>query len=186
MSSRRPLPFFSKRFLSALLIAALSSAVAPASAETITVPRADFPATKPQIGVNLEGIADFGRSMMFADAMKSARKFGSVVAPWDENASRDKDGWPTTDCGVVVMADAPVKAGDYLFSCTGKCEVGLVASKGTVKNQGYDRQKNITTGPTYTKRTWSSAVTGPLHAYEYPLKRQEGMPGPACNRVPVA
>jgi hypothetical protein len=136
------------RVFSVLCFAA-ALAVAPlARAEPVSVKRADFPpATGPattQIGVNLEGVADFSRSMMFADAMKSARKFGSVKEPWDEKADVDDKGWPTTDAGVVVMADIPVKPGDYAFSCTGRCQVGL-ASKGSVKNQAYNRSTNTTT-----------------------------------------
>jgi hypothetical protein len=137
---RRP---FASRFLIAALLAV--GAAPLFAADPIVVPRADFPNAKPQMGVNLEGVVDYARSMMFADAMKSARKFGSVDAPWDESAPKDAKGWPTADCGVVVMADAPVKAGDYLFSCTGRCTLGLVNTRGTVKGQGYNREKNITT-----------------------------------------
>ena len=61
----------------------------------------------PPVGVNLELVSDFSRSLMFADAMRSARHWGSVNAPWDEAASVDADGWPTGDAGVVVLVEIP-------------------------------------------------------------------------------
>ena len=41
-----------------------------------TQPAATQPA-RPPLGVNLEFVNDYARSMVFVDAMKSARKFGS-------------------------------------------------------------------------------------------------------------
>src|SRR4051794_22046474 len=46
------------------------------------------------LGVNLEEVSANSRSFVFADAMKSARHFGSVEAPWDEAAPVDANGWP--------------------------------------------------------------------------------------------
>ncbi len=133
--------------LRVLMLAVLAGGVMAAQgADVITVPKADFPrGATAAMGVNLEGVVDYARSCMFVDAMKSSRKFGSTATPWDENAAVDKDGWPTGDAGAVVMADMPVKAGDYQFSCTGKCELGLINTKGTVKSQKYDKETNTTT-----------------------------------------
>ncbi len=94
---------------------------------------------KPPLGVNLEFVNDYARSMVFVDAMKSARKFGSPDAPWDENAPLGADGWPTGDAGVVVMADTPVPAGDYTFSCTGNCDLGTPAMGCEIHKETYDR-----------------------------------------------
>src|SRR5262245_22430976 len=70
------------------------------------------PDARPQLGVNLEGVVAYARSMVFVDAMKSARKFGSAATPWDESGAVDPHGWPTGDVGIVVMADVPVAAGE--------------------------------------------------------------------------
>jgi hypothetical protein len=108
----------------------------------------------PPLGINLEGVSDYARSMMFVDAIKSARKFGSPDSPWDEKAPLDADGWPTTDAGTVVIADTPIPAGDYLFSCTGRCQLTTPASSATVHALAYDRATNTTT----------AIVTLPPHA----------------------
>ena len=97
------------------------------------------------IGANIEGLSDWSRSFMFVDAMKTARHFGSVKAPWDESlSSLDADGWPTTDFGVVVMAGfgdsihSPKIDGIYSLSFTGRAEVSGVASKFIIINRRYD------------------------------------------------
>ena len=59
------------------------------------------------LGVNLEGVNDWGRSLMFADAMKHARPWGSVANPNDLSVSVDADGWPTQDAGVIIMTPVP-------------------------------------------------------------------------------
>jgi hypothetical protein len=118
----------------------------PAAADVIVVKTPDFPRpAHPPIGINLEPVMDYSRSMMFVDMIKSARKFGSADAPWDEKAPLDDQGWPKGDCGTVVVADSPVPPGDYLFSCDGRCEVSLLQGKGTVKQQNYDHDKKQTT-----------------------------------------
>ncbi len=100
---------------------------------------------KPPLGVNLEFVSDAARSMVFVDAMKSARKFGSADSPWDERATVGADGWPTGDSGVVVMANTPVPAGDYLFSCTGFCDLGTPTMGSEIREAGYDRATHTKT-----------------------------------------
>ena len=46
----------------------------------------------PQFGTNLEGIADWAAVLPFADAIKSARNFGSAEPPWDEKTAPDAAG----------------------------------------------------------------------------------------------
>jgi hypothetical protein len=130
----------------AAVAAACLAAASALAADPIVVPPADAPRpAKPQMGVNLEGVIDYARSMMFVDLMKSARRFGSPSVPWDEKAPVDEHGWPTGDAGVVVAADVLPPAGDYQFSCTGRCELGLVNTKGSVNNLTYNPQTNTTT-----------------------------------------
>ena len=44
----------------------------------IVVKTADFPRpANPPLGINLEQVLDYSRSMMFVDLIKSARRFGS-------------------------------------------------------------------------------------------------------------
>lgn len=75
------------------------------------------------LGVNLEGIADWAAVLPFADAMKSARRFGPPDRPWEERAPVDAAGWPTGDAGVVVFADQQGIAGDYRLEFAGVARV---------------------------------------------------------------
>ena len=130
------------------LLLILAAAARPAflfAADKVTIESADFPRpAHPQIGVNLEAVIDYARSMTFVDTIKSARKFGSPAAPWDEVAAVDEHGWPTGDAGVVVIADTPVEPGDYAFFCTGKCDLKLVNTDGSVRGLSYDPGANAT------------------------------------------
>jgi hypothetical protein len=117
-----------------------------AEPDVIVVKSPDFPKpATPPIGVNLEQVLDYSRSMMFVDLIKSARRFGTADAPWDEKAAVDENGWPTGDAGTVVVADAPMAAGDYLFSCSGRCDISVIDSKASVKTQSYDHEKKLMT-----------------------------------------
>src|SRR5258707_10487573 len=84
---------------------------------------------------------------MFADAMKHARKWGSVTTPWDESSPVDAQGWPTGDAAVVVLAGGvPADiAGTYKLSFIGNAQVAPVASSFTAVNQVYDAATNTTT-----------------------------------------
>lgn len=100
------------------------------------------------LGVNLEGVVDWGRSIMFADAMKHARHWGSVNVPHDEQAPVDADGWPTGDAGVVVMIGVPHMAGTYKLSFTGHATVAAVARNDLttrVQNMVHDASTNTST-----------------------------------------
>ena len=131
----------------ALLATAALTLAASALAATFDIPPANFPRpATPPLGVNLEFVQDNATSMMFVDCMKSARKFGSAEAPWDESTPVGPDGWPAGDCGAVVMASTTVQPGDYLFSCTGRCDVSTPATASKIKSIGYDRAKNQTLG----------------------------------------
>src|SRR5437870_13602349 len=81
-----------------------------------------------RLGVNLELVSDWSRSLMFADAMKSARHWGSPSTPWDETAATDADGWPAGDAGVVIMVSIPSSDGTYKLSFVGQANVQPVAS----------------------------------------------------------
>src|SRR5215467_11728652 len=59
------------------------------------------------LGVNIEWVNDWGRSLMFADAMKHARPWGTVTNPNDTSVSVDADGWPTQDAGVIIIVPVP-------------------------------------------------------------------------------
>jgi len=123
----------SKTILAVAVCAAVFAVAVPARAE------------KPALGINLEHVLDYARSMMFVDAMKAARPFGTPDAPWDEKAKLDANGWPTEDAGVVVMADVPVWPGVYTVTFTGRADVALVNTPGKVENTGYNRDTNTTT-----------------------------------------
>ena len=128
-----------------LLLVSLSLAQTPIPIKPADFPRAADTAQKPPIGINLEQLVDYSRSMMFVDLIKGARKFGSAAAPWDEKAPVDDHGWPTSDAGLVVVADAPLPPGDYAFACTGHCVLETVASKASVKNQSWNADTQTTT-----------------------------------------
>jgi hypothetical protein len=109
-----------------------------------TDPAAPRPA-KSALGVNLEQLKDWSRSMVFIDAMKTSRKFASAKQPWSGTVPLDENGWPTTDAGAVVMTEVIDAGGVYTFSCTGRCDVKAVASPASVRNLRYDAQANRTT-----------------------------------------
>ena len=58
-------------------------------AQATTEPAA---ATAPEpakcLGVNLEGLRDYGRSFMFIDVMHTCRKYGTLKTPYDAKAHR--------------------------------------------------------------------------------------------------
>lgn len=61
------------------------------------------------VNVGVDGVKDWASELMFADAIKMARPFGTVASGWDEKnylpASRlTADGWPTVDAGILVMS----------------------------------------------------------------------------------
>src|SRR5947208_829398 len=83
------------RVLMVAVLAALGSVAWGADVITVKAPAQGnhAPDAKTPMGVNLEGLADYSRSCMFVDAMKTGRKVGPVGTPRDEKAECDKQGW---------------------------------------------------------------------------------------------
>ncbi|MBM3463832.1 MAG: hypothetical protein FJX76_17185 [Armatimonadetes bacterium] len=135
--------------------ATVRAAVTPAAQavqsadETTTVIRSALasssaPARIP-LGVNLEVNRDWSRSMLFVDAMKSARRFGTAQTPWDMAAPVDANGWPTSDFGVVVMSNLPHATGTYNLAFIGTATLRAMGSGPvTITGQTYDRATGIT------------------------------------------
>ncbi len=128
-----------------------------------------------KIGVNIGWVTDWDPTQMFADAMKEARRFGSVSKPYDETATVDTNGWPTQDAGVLIdtVGGQSWMAGSYALRFTGQATVqawgDANVSVGTVN---YDSASNtstatVTVNPAFkqmgliftnTKRTPASAT----------------------------
>jgi hypothetical protein len=99
---------------------------------------------RPDIGVGLEGLSDWSRALMFSDAMKTSRRWGSPERPWEHTVKTDSLGWPTEDAGIVVIADTPNIGGTYALTFEGKADVrGHFNTK--IENLTYDAAKNIST-----------------------------------------
>jgi hypothetical protein len=144
---------------SALLAAALTAVLSACgssgnggginSANGLSIPPgATGPTGATSLGVNLGVVSDWDPGQPFADAMKSARHFGSANAPYDEAAPVDANGWPTGDAGVVVMVGVPNMGGTYRLSFTGNAAVSMpqAADSAThVANVAYDGASGRTT-----------------------------------------
>lgn len=102
---------------------------------------------KSLVGANLTGLTDYDRGLLFADAMKTHRKWSSAARPWDMiSPELDENGWPKADCGAVILADAVYASGTYKFSCDGKVgEIKPNSSPVKVTNIVYAAAKNRTT-----------------------------------------
>ena len=112
-----------------------------------------------RLGVNLELVSDWSRSLMFADAMKSARHWGSPSTPWDETAATDADGWPAGDAGVVIMVSIPSSDGTYKLSFVGQANVQPVASSGVqVAGLTYDAASNTSRADVVIDKTASQLM----------------------------
>ncbi|RYG67422.1 hypothetical protein EON80_13600, partial [bacterium] len=94
--------------------------------------------SRPDIGVGLEGLADWSRAMMFTDAMKTSRQWGKPAQPWEHTVKTDALGWPTEDAGIVVIADTPGISGTYKLSFSGKADVRGVTANTQVENFKFD------------------------------------------------
>lgn len=129
----------------------------------------------PELGVNIGWVTDWDPTQMFADAMKQARKFGSVASPYDETAAVDAQGWPTQDAGVLVIADnqGSWSAGTYALAFTGQANATTWGDGNvTITPVSYNSPTNtstaiVTAGPKYqniylvftqTRRTPSSPL----------------------------
>lgn len=60
---------------------------------------------KPYIGVNLEVLSDHMVLPMFADVMKTSRRWSTLEKYWDEKAQTDEGGWPIYDASVIALSN---------------------------------------------------------------------------------
>lgn len=103
-------------------------------------------AAPPAIGINVEGVTDYSTAHLFADIAFQARRWGSTASPWDQTASIDSNGWPTTDAGVVLAAEDSPVLGVYKLSFTGQATISTVASPSvSISNVVYTSSTNRTT-----------------------------------------
>ena len=109
------------------------------------------PASRFQVGINLDAVTDYAAESAFVDAIKQSRHWGTAATPWDEAAAVDAKGWPTQDAGLVVLCcitnagSHSILAGTYALSFTGQATISLtVGGMGSVAGQNYDPATNIT------------------------------------------
>lgn len=123
-------------FATALFALALAAASArnPAGAPSPT-----------PLGVNLEGLADWSRALMFTDAMKTARRFGAPDKPWEPTVPLDERGWPTQDAGSCIITDVPGIGGTYRLSFKGRADVKPRSEGVAVRNLAYDAGADLST-----------------------------------------
>jgi hypothetical protein len=155
-----------------LLVTSRTGATAAASVTVTVIPTAPAAAN---LGINIGLVNDWDREQIFADAMRQARRFGSVAAPYDETSAVDADGWPTQDAGVLIIAgnQGAWSAGTYALSFTGQATVNSWDDGSvTVGPVSYSAATNtstatVTVGPSYqslylvftnTRRTAASAT----------------------------
>ena len=78
-----------------------------------------------KVGQNVGGLSDYDRQMVYIDAARTARPFGSVEKPWDPNAGTPlgPDGWPSGDFGMTMFTEGTLSwNGVYHFSAQGKVQ----------------------------------------------------------------
>ena len=92
-------------------------------------PREDLPlppsGLRGKIGQNISGLSDYDRQMVYINAAKTMRPFGSVEKPWDPSTAPplSPDGWPTSDFGVTMFTEGTLHwNGVYHFSAKGKVQ----------------------------------------------------------------
>jgi hypothetical protein len=150
--SKMPLhPMAVQAWAIVLATVCMTAGCAGSEAEVLRSPRiaANAP-SRPNMGVNLEKLADWGRSGAFVDLMKTSRAWGSATAPWLATDEVDAQGWPLGDAGVVVATHAPdiadpspvyqyVVAGSYRLTFDGQAHIRTIASPGvSVSNLVFD------------------------------------------------
>lgn len=99
----------------------------------------------PQMGTNLDGLADFSSQQPFCDLIKTARKFGTASVPYDGKGVVDSLGNPTGDFGVVVHTGVKHDLETYKVSYNGQAKMSGVSCPCSVANQNYDASKDLTT-----------------------------------------
>jgi hypothetical protein len=126
------------------------------------------------LGVNLEGLSDYARIPLFADAIKTSRRWGPVGTPWDENAPTDANGWPTGDASLVVTVmtsddgepQGQLAQGVWRLKWTGNGTVQHIASAGvTITSQVCDATSctadvNVGAGAYQLVLSWTGTGNG--------------------------
>lgn len=93
-----------------------------------------------RLGVNLEGLSDRNRALIFTDVMKTSRAWGLASNPGTAGVNTDANGWPTEDAGVIAMSGMiPMdNSGTYKLSFESKSSDVLISNVSctfSVKNQ---------------------------------------------------
>jgi hypothetical protein len=100
------------------------------------------------VGANLDGIADYSRTVPFVDLVRQSRKFGSPSTPWDGNCAVDSLGWPTTDFG-VILTDGLLHFGGSTFQLRGvfavKPNIVPTACSPSIQNVVWDASTKVLT-----------------------------------------
>jgi len=103
------------------------------------------------LGANIDGVADYSRTLPFVNIVKQSRVWGSAAAPWDGNCSVGADGWPSqASFGNVFFTSssepgAPSVAGTWLMAWEGAAIVTNLMRGAAVANQTYDAASDTTT-----------------------------------------
>jgi hypothetical protein len=100
-----------------------------------------------RIGANMDGLADWSRSLPYVNLVRQARVWGSPSSPWDGNATFDPiTGWPTTDFGMVIATNNVDMGGEYFFYAKSNAQISAVGgSSAYITNKTYDATTNILT-----------------------------------------
>jgi hypothetical protein len=94
-------------------------------------------------GMNAGGVADWEEARVFADAMKSSRKWQNLNGT---DATLDANGWPTADASIVVHHGVNRFHGTYKLSFTGNgTVVAGMATNVQIVNKVYNAATNTTT-----------------------------------------
>ena len=103
--------------------------------------------TSVSIGANLDGLADWSRSLPYVNLIRQARTWGTPDKPWDGNATFDPiTGWPSSDFGIVLASDSADFGGAYLFYAKGNAEISIdLDSASYVSDKTYDASTNTLT-----------------------------------------
>ncbi len=104
-----------------------------------------LPAT-PGVGININSLTDYSPDLLFANAMMTARHWGSPSSPYDQAATQDALG-PTEDAGIVVTDPTGGDVGGtYALSFNGlAANIAGVYTNLAVVNQTYNAATNTTT-----------------------------------------
>ncbi|CAF3298259.1 unnamed protein product [Rotaria sp. Silwood2] len=99
------------------------------------------------IGVNLDGLHDWSRSLPYVNLVRQARVWGSADRPWDGNATFDLvSGWPNNDFGIVLATNNIDMGGTYMLYAKGNAQVSTAGgSPANIVNKTYDASTNTLT-----------------------------------------